>query len=177
MSLLECICCCEHRHRTALTLDDPSQGQTCFHTYSHLLHVAGRVRSALAALTAYRSPIAIYGRNCPSVLAAVLGVMSLTGETPEPGGPPGVGGVACFPLALDEVSADQERSLQQCRVQVVLVEESVINVWGNNYAPRPNGSIGLACHALIYTQKGSVPGHLPILLVKDLYGRLWFCTG
>ena len=134
MSLLECICCSEHRHRTAVTWDDPSQGQTCFHTYSHLLHVAGRVTSALATLparrspVAMRSPVAIYGRNCPSVLAAVLGVMSLTGEPLEPGESPGVGGVACFPLALDEVPADQERSLQQCEVQVVMVEGTVINV-------------------------------------------------
>ena len=128
MSLLECICCSGHRHRTAVTWDDPSQGQTCFHTYSHLLHVAGRVTSALATLPALRSPVAIYGRNCPSVLAAVLGVMSLTREPLESGESPGVGGVACFPLALDEVPADQERSLQQCKVQVVLVEGTVINV-------------------------------------------------
>lgn len=120
MSLLEFICCSRHRLRTAVAWDGLSQGLTCFQTYSDLLHVAETIASALSALPTPRRPIAIYGRNCPSVLAAVLAVMSLPGETPQ------AGGVAC--LDLDEVSVEQERRLQACGVKVVLVEESAIDV-------------------------------------------------
>lgn len=125
MSLLELICCSRHHLRTAVTWDDPSQGQTCFQTYSDLLHEAETIASALSTLPTHRFPIAIYGRNCPSILAAVLGVMYMH---PQPGETPREGGVACFPVDLDEVSVEQERRLLQCEVQVVLVEESAIDV-------------------------------------------------
>lgn len=122
MSLLECICCPKHRLRTAVAWDDPSERQTCFHTYADLLHTAEALANALSALPTRHSPIAIYGRNCPSVLAAILAVMMLPMESPRSGC------VACFPLSLDAISAEQERSLQQCGVRVVLVEQSVLQV-------------------------------------------------
>jgi acyl-CoA synthetase (AMP-forming)/AMP-acid ligase II len=106
--------------------DDTAHLQTCFHTYSDLLCVAETVARALSALPGptLRSPVAIYGKNCPSVLTAILAVMSLRAEPPQQG----ARGVACLPVDPDGVSGEQGRNLWDCGVQIALVEESAVEV-------------------------------------------------
>lgn len=58
--------------------------------------------------------MAIYGRSCSEILAAILAVLSLKIRDHV--------GVACLPVSLTEVAGDQERLLVRCGVELVLVE-------------------------------------------------------
>lgn len=60
------------------------------------------------------SPVAIYGRSCPEVVCALLGVMSL----PAP----------YVPLDLGQPVASRWSAMQGCGVCVVLVELSLFTV-------------------------------------------------
>lgn len=118
MSLFECICCPKHHLRTAIVWDDPFSGPPCFQTYSCILQTAKTIADFLSRHRG-RDPIAIYGHNCPPVLAAVLATLSLSH---------GVGGVACMSVNPDEPCPDQASCLLRCGVELVLVELSVMEV-------------------------------------------------
>lgn len=61
-----------------------------------------------------RSPVAIYGRSCPEVVCALLGVMSL----PAP----------YMPLDLSQPVASRWSTMQECGVRIVLIELSLFSV-------------------------------------------------
>lgn len=122
MSLVECICCPKHHLRTAVVWDELSANPVCFFTYSHILTEAETVAKVLSSKITSDAPIAVYGRNCPHILAAILAIMLL--RTHEES----VGGVACLPVNLSEVPSEQERCLVRCGVELALVEISTLEV-------------------------------------------------
>ena len=101
--------------------DDPFSGPPCFQTYAHVLQTAETIADCLSRHRMRDGhPIAIFGHNCPPVLAAVLATLSLPSHD--------VGGVACVPMNPDDPSTDQASCLQRCGVELVLVELSVMEV-------------------------------------------------
>jgi acyl-CoA synthetase (AMP-forming)/AMP-acid ligase II len=125
MSLLDCICCCRHHLRTAVCWDSPDESSSRFLTYSFLFEQADVVcttlRSFSQSMTDIASqedgqspPVAIYGRSCPEVLCALLGVMSL----PAP----------YMPLDLSQPVVNRWSTMQECGVRIVLIELSLFSV-------------------------------------------------
>lgn len=130
MALLDCICCFKHHLRTAVCWDSPDESSLRFLTYSRLVEQANVVCRTLKSCLNFdpitehapstsqdykqRSPVAIYGRGCPEVVCALLGVMSL----PAP----------YMPLDLGQPVVGRWSTMEECRVHVVLIELSLFNV-------------------------------------------------
>ena len=126
MSLTDCICCPKHHQRIAVAWADPLTGSPCFHTYSDLLKAADELTRAISGLVSSPpAPVAVYGSNCPHVLAAILALMSLPAVDLEVGG---AGGVALLPLSSSQLASEQEKVLTWCGVGLVLVEISSLEV-------------------------------------------------
>ena len=127
MSLLDCICCWKHQFRTAACWDNPEDSSPRFLTYSCLMERAREIFNALKkdfipqstplppSFEAWPTPpVAIYGRSCPEVLCAVLGVMA--SSTPY------------LPVDLSQPSARIWSTLHACDIHTVLIELSLFNV-------------------------------------------------
>lgn len=141
MSLLDCVCCRRHGLRTAICWDSADESSPIFLTYACLLERVEEIRTALrtncniishsydfATLPvpqlgktgtlngASRSfpPIAIYGKSCPEVVCALLGVMSVP--------------VAYMPVDFGHPTISRWSNLRMCGVQTVLIEISLFSV-------------------------------------------------
>jgi acyl-CoA synthetase (AMP-forming)/AMP-acid ligase II len=129
MSLLDCICCCRHHLRTALCWDSPDEPSARFLTYSFLFEQADAVCTTLRSFNqsttesdniniciedGQSSPVAIYGRSCPEVLCALLGIMSL----PAP----------YMPLDLSQSVASRWSTMREFGVHIILIELSLFSV-------------------------------------------------
>ena len=134
MSLFDCICCCRHHLRTAVCWDSPDEPSAIrFLTYSCLFERADAVCTKLRSFSSTqsmtdsslsgsditdwqpsRSPVAIYGRSCPEVVCALLGVMSL----PAP----------YMPLDLSQPVSSRWSTMQEYGVHIVLIELSLFSV-------------------------------------------------
>ena len=128
MSLLDCVCCSRHGLRIATCWDSPDETSPTFLTYSNLLERAKKVCDALRRVRRSSGdvttgpsvdarlppPIAIYGRSCPEIVCALLGVMS--------------SGAPYMPLALGQSSVSRWGTLHRCGVHTLLIELSLFNV-------------------------------------------------
>ena len=133
MALLDCICCWRHRSRTGACWDSPDEFSPRMFTYSCLIEHAQEIRRTLissnrtapqASLgpmlshddshSKSRAPVGIYGRGCPEVLCAILGIMAI----PAP----------YMPLDLCQLPANRWRTLSTCGVNTLLIELSLFCV-------------------------------------------------
>lgn len=128
MALLDFICCFRHHLRTAVCWDSIDESSPRFLTYSCLVERTDTVCRTLRSFFNFihprtnhasqedrqPSPVAIYGRSCPEILCALLGVMSL----PAP----------YMPLDLGRPVVSRWSTMQGCGVCVVLIELSLFSV-------------------------------------------------
>lgn len=77
MSLLDCICCRRHGHRTAVVWDD-LLAPSCL-SYSVLVEKGCRVACYLrhTAWVTRGGMVGLYGSNCSDVLCALLGILAV----------------------------------------------------------------------------------------------------
>ena len=110
-------------------LENPSP---CFLTYSELMsqvsNVAEVLSNYLSLVSIPFAPVAVFGKSSPDILVAILGVLSsplhFRYERAERGV---VGGVAYLPVGMTSY-AEQWSKLQENEVELVLVEESALQV-------------------------------------------------
>ena len=124
MSLLDCICCWKHQFRTAVCWDNPEDPYPRFLTYSCLMERVREISNALkrdfvpqrppSVEASPTPPVGIYGRSCPEILCALLGVMACS--TPD------------LPVDLAQPSVRIWSTLRACDVHTVLIEHSLFSV-------------------------------------------------
>ena len=106
-------------------LENPSP---CFLTYSELMsqvsNVAEVLSNYLSLVSIPFAPVAVFGKSSPDILVAILGVLSsplhFRCERAERG-------VAYLPVDMTSY-AEQWSKLQENEVELVLVEESALQV-------------------------------------------------
>ena len=127
MSLLDCICCNKHGYRTAVVSDDLGSRSPCFLTYSELMLRAQVVAKVLShhqgLISSPHAPVATYGRACPEILVAILGILASPLHNQQ------CVGVAYLPVYPCS-SKDEWKRLLECGVEIVVIEISVMQVGG-----------------------------------------------
>ena len=109
--------------------DDPSAGPPSFLTYSDLLKSAEEISRYLSASILSDAPVAIYGQNCPQVLAVILAVMFISSSLEG-----GVSrGVAYLPVDLNSIPKEQMMCMLRCGVELAVIEISLLQVGIERY--------------------------------------------
>lgn len=113
MSLLDCICCRRHGHRTAVVWDD-LLAPSCL-TYSVLVEKGCSVACYIRhSAWVSRGTVGLYGNNCPDVLCALLGILAVP--------------AAYVPVDLAQPAAMKEHMLRKLGIQCILVHYTFLEV-------------------------------------------------
>lgn len=114
MSLLDCICCGRHGHRTAVIWDD-LLAPSCL-SYSVLVEKGCRVACYLrhTAWVSRGGMVGLYGSNCPDVLCALLGILAVP--------------AAYVPVDLAQPAEVKERTLRKLGIKCILVHYTFMEV-------------------------------------------------
>ena len=94
--------------------DNPEEPSPRFLTYSCIVERANEISRALTLHLYSFTPVGIYGRGCPEVLCALLGVMAASAPY--------------MPLDLGQPAVDRWSIMQERCVSVVLIELSLFDV-------------------------------------------------
>ena len=114
MSLLDCICCRRHGHRTAVVWDD-LLAPSCL-TYSVLVEKGCSVACYIrhSAWVSCGGTVGLYGNNCPDVLCALLGILAVP--------------AAYVPVDLAQPAAMKEHMLRKLGIQCILIHYTFLEV-------------------------------------------------
>lgn len=114
MSLLDCICCRRHGHRTAVVWDD-LLAPSCL-SYSVLVEKGCKVACYLrhTAWVTRGGMVGLYGSNCPDVLCALLGILAVP--------------AAYVPVDRAQPAAVNECTLRKLGIRCILVHYTFLEV-------------------------------------------------